>query len=192
MFTALHCNNKKVGVNYDILSMCFSLLTILPFGIMRSVRSQCTRCILMLMMVCVCVFWGCRTQLLLRRQEQRRRKSSWRGRPLTTVTMEISTSGIGTNFTWVRVPAFIDQSGSESRMEASKYCRCWCSFTQDLSSCVQCQHCSGLHHILGSDEQQYSEAGQLWKLCSCCECSQTGPLSQRGHNGGRLLGIPVC
>lgn len=36
---------------------------------------------------------GCRTRRLLRRQEPRGRKSSWRGRPLTTVAMEISTSG---------------------------------------------------------------------------------------------------
>lgn len=34
MFTALHCKNKKVSVNYDIASMCFLLLTILPFIIL--------------------------------------------------------------------------------------------------------------------------------------------------------------
>lgn len=43
------------------------------------------------------------------------------------------------------------------------------SFTRSLIPRSQCQCGSGLYRVLGSDEQQYSETGQQWKLSTWSE-----------------------
>lgn len=43
MFTALHCNNKKVCESYDFVSICFLLLIILPFSIIVALQQVSQR-----------------------------------------------------------------------------------------------------------------------------------------------------